>query len=73
MQRTVYVDALARAAEVLGGAEALRAYLDVPMNALVLWIQGFARPPDDVFLRVVELLNERDVRALQEAIRPRPD
>lgn len=73
MQRTVYVDALARAAEVLGSADALRTYLDVPMSALGLWIQGFARPPDSVFLRVVELLNERDVRALQEAVRPRPD
>ena len=73
MQRTVYADALARAAEVLGGADALRAYLRVPMSSLVLWIEGFVRPPGSVFLQVVELLNERDLRDLQETMRPRPD
>jgi hypothetical protein len=72
MQQTVYARALSRAAQILGGSEALRAYLNVSMRGLAMWMQGGARPPDHVFLRVVDLLTEHDLKALQEENRADP-
>ena len=54
----MYSHALRRAAEILGGAEALRAYLDVSMVQLRVWMQGHTKPPDSVFLKIVDLLSE---------------
>jgi hypothetical protein len=65
MRKTVYSSALVRAAEILGSTEALRAHLNVPMSGLRLWLSGYDRPPDEVFLRVVDLLAERDMSELR--------
>jgi hypothetical protein len=73
MRKTVYSRALARAAKILGSTEALRAYLNVSTRGLELWMHGYARPPDHVFLRVVDLLTECELQKLQEASRPSPD
>ena len=54
-----------RAAEILGDMEALRKFLAVPMSTLTLWIQGYDRPPDAVFLRVVDLLAEQHLTELR--------
>lgn len=62
---TVYQQSLARAADILGGTEALRLYLGVSMLRLNLWVQGREQPPADVFLRIVDLLNERDLQSLR--------
>jgi hypothetical protein len=68
MRETVHTRVLRRAAEILGGFEALRAFLQVPGHILVEWTQGVARAPNDVFLKVVDLLAEHELpRVLSNA------
>ena len=66
MRRTVYPRALARAAQILGGTEELRSFLSVPKTMLDLWLGGYAMPPDDVFLRVVDLLAEHQLHEIRQ-------
>ena len=54
--QSVYMRTLARAAEVIGGFEALAAYLDVRPIYLHAWMNGTLETPPDVFLQVVDLL-----------------
>ena len=54
--QSVYMRTLARAAEVIGGFEALAAYLDVRPIYLHAWMNGTLETPTDVFLKVVDLL-----------------
>jgi hypothetical protein len=61
----MYSLALIRACEILGGIEALQAYLNVPKSDLRRWLREGARPPDHVFLRVADLLAERDLEELR--------
>jgi hypothetical protein len=58
---TVYVRALKRAAQIVGGLEALGAQLDVPVDELAHWMDGSKRVPDDVFLRAVDIVSARDI------------
>ena len=51
---------LERAAELVGGREQLRRYLDVTAVQLGLWMQGRSSPPDTVFLRLADLLADKD-------------
>lgn len=53
---SVYMRTLRRAAEVIGGFEALAAYLDVRPLHLHAWMNGTHETPTDVFLKVVDLL-----------------
>ena len=53
---TVYSRALLRAAELLGGREKLARVLRVPVSEIHKWIGGEAKPPREVFLRVVDLI-----------------
>jgi hypothetical protein len=54
----LHAQLLQRAVEKLGGlAEAAR-YLGVPEVRLRIWMRGLLAPPDDVFLRLVDLLLE---------------
>ena len=69
MTHTLHSRALQRAAELLGGTEQLRAYLRVPMRQLQAWMQGKSRPPDAVFLRVVDVLAKEDPIAAREPAR----
>jgi hypothetical protein len=64
VQQTVHTRALHRAAEILGGRVALCGYLDVRAGLLDLWMQGAWPPPLSVFLRVVDLLLEQQVKEL---------
>ena len=64
MQRTVYAGVLLRAAEILGGREALIDYLGVPPARLEPWLSGEADPPADVFLRTVDLVVEHNLKGL---------
>ena len=66
--RNVYVHALRRAAQTLGGVEALRAHLQVSMNQLVAWMYG-EPPPDAVFLKVADLLAEEELAAIRQGLR----
>ena len=50
---------LERAAEILGGAEQVAAYLGVSPAHVRIWMRGMFSPPADVFLRLVDLLSEQ--------------
>ena len=54
---TVYGRALRRAADILGGKDALRARLHVPIRQLEQWLDGTAMPPTDVFLSAVDIIS----------------
>ena len=53
---SIYSRALQRASELLGGRDKLAAYLDVAPADVQKWISGAARPPQAVFLRVVDFI-----------------
>lgn len=59
---SAYARLLQRAAEILGGEEPLRLRLGVSRLQLHQWLQGRARPPDNVFLRIADLLDEKQKR-----------
>ena len=63
VRTTVYQRTLVRAAEILGGKEKLRAYLRVPARRLEAWLAG-ERPPVDIFLRAVDVVNPRGASSL---------
>jgi hypothetical protein len=65
----VHARAIQRAAQIVGGVEALRAHLGVSMNDLRRWMDGEARPPDAVFLRVVDLLADDELATLKQSLR----
>jgi hypothetical protein len=78
--QSVYMSTLRRAAEVIGGFEALAAYLDVRPIYLHAWMNGTLETPTDVFLKVVDLLmyehfalaDKRSARRDHEAHAPEP-
>jgi DNA-binding transcriptional regulator YdaS (Cro superfamily) len=53
---TIHLRTVQRAAEVLGGIEALQGHLGVPMTHLSLWLEGTAPVPTEVFLRCVDVV-----------------
>ena len=57
-----YQVALARAADLLGGAVELSRRLQVPLADLRHWLHGSSRPPRGIFLRVVDLVTEESVQ-----------
>lgn len=57
MPNAVYIHALRRAADVMGGAHQLRAYLRVSIYQLQAWMGGAETPPTDVFLKVVDIIS----------------
>jgi len=60
----IRIGALCRSAQILGGSRALRAYLNVSALVLAGWMSGTAPPPRDVFLKVVDLIVEKDLQDL---------
>ena len=65
MPTSVHARALSRAAEILGGPDALQRYLNVPIADLRRWMQGHERLPDHLFLRVADLLAESEISQLR--------
>ena len=63
MTVSVYSRALGRAADLLGGREKLAKVLQVPAADLDAWIADRAKPPRDVFLRVVDLILDETAQA----------
>jgi hypothetical protein len=59
------MQALRRAAEILGGPLELRGYLKVSALVLTLWMSGACATPTEIFLKVVDLIVERDVSDLK--------
>jgi DNA-binding transcriptional regulator YdaS (Cro superfamily) len=55
---------LRRAAEIVGGEEALSMRLGVTPSHLALWIRAAGEMPDAVFLRAVDIVLEHDVSQL---------
>lgn len=63
---SVHLAALQRAAEILGGREALAQYLDVPLQLLDLWLDGHTAPPPDVFLLAIDVVVEHGVAQMRD-------
>jgi hypothetical protein len=55
---------LRRAAEIIGGEEALALHLGVTPSHLALWIRALGETPDVVFLRAVDVVLEHDAGQL---------
>ena len=74
VRHTVYSRAIMRATEILGGTPALGAYLRAPSAQVLRWMNGVEVPPQHVFLKVVDLLCERDLTELRggEVLRDQP-
>ena len=47
---------LARAAQALGGAQALCTRIAVPLREMTMWLEGKSTPPMYVFLRIIDIL-----------------
>jgi hypothetical protein len=56
MAASVYSRAFQKAAELCGGRDKLCKILQVPKADMDRWIAEEAKPPRDVFLRVVDLI-----------------
>jgi hypothetical protein len=56
MAASVYSRTLQKAADMLGGRNKLARTLRVPMKDLEAWIADEAKPPLNVFLRVVDMI-----------------
>lgn len=56
MSASVYSRAVRKAAELLGGREKLSRTLQVPSAEIDKWIAGEAKPPREIFLRIVDLI-----------------
>ena len=48
-----------------GSEREVRAYLNASALVVGLWISGAATPPPDVFLKVVDLIIEKDIDSLR--------
>jgi len=51
--------AIARAASMIGGLEALAARIKVPERQLAYWLRDIGTPPDTVFFDVIDIIIER--------------
>jgi hypothetical protein len=69
VSKNVHVRAMRRAAQALGSVEALRAHLQVSMSQLCGWMEGESRPPDAVFLKVVDLLSDEELATIKQGLR----
>jgi len=66
---TVQARALRRAAELLGGPDALAHHLRVPRERLNYWSSGVVPTPPDVFLTIVDMLIEHGLTEAQREAR----
>lgn len=57
---TLYARTLKRAAEVVGGTEALAVQLKVVPSHLAQWMDGAEPTPPEIFLKAVDLISEHD-------------
>jgi hypothetical protein len=67
--QAIYVRELTRAAEMLGGPDALALYLNAPAKVIDLWLAGAAPIPHWAFDKVVEALVDRDIDGLPMGLR----
>ena len=64
-RNSVHCRALVRAAEIMGGVEALSAHLGTSQAQVVLWMNGHQLPPQHIFLRVVDVLCDNNLAEMQ--------
>jgi hypothetical protein len=64
----IHQRALKRAVKILGGDEQLRTYLGASEVELTTWT-GQGELPRKIFLRLVDLITEEDVRTVQAVSR----
>jgi hypothetical protein len=55
----IYIRTLHDACKALGGEHKLADYLGIDVTIVNDWLNGNGRPPDSVFLRCVDLLEDR--------------
>lgn len=72
MTASVYSRALLRAAELLGGRDRLAQVMRVPRDDLDRWMSGGAKPPREVFLRVVDIILDETAAASDANDTPEP-
>ena len=73
MAASVYSRAIQKAADLLGGRDRLAKVLLVPVAEIDRWIADRARPPREVFLRVVDIvLDEGGVPGADTPLDPAP-
>lgn len=73
MTASVYSRAVQKAADLLGGRERLAKMLVVPVAEIEKWIADKARPPREIFLRVVDIvLDESGSSGAGEPLEPPP-
>ena len=65
---TVQARTLRRAAELVGGDDALARQLKVNPKHLDLWVRGLAEPPADVFLKAADIVSEHDLRQMAKRV-----
>ncbi len=58
--------AIARAASMMGGLEALAERINVPERQLGYWLRDIGTPPDTVFFDVIDIIIERAGKAAPE-------
>ena len=63
---TVYTLVLDRAAQILGGYEKLREFLNVPSSLMRRWFDGSSPPPAEIFLKLVDIVSEESLSQLVE-------
>jgi len=72
MAASVYSRALRKAAELLGGRDKLAKILQVPRDDIDKWIADEAKPPREVFLRIVDLILDEGGPAGETGDSPEP-
>lgn len=75
MGKPVYQRSVEMAAEILGGRDAVARYLGVNPNDVLSWLEGRTEPAISLFLRLVDLIEEKTVTAARTAtvVRSRKD
>jgi hypothetical protein len=68
LHHEIHRRALRRAAEILGGNEQLRAHLGVTEADFATWKEA-QELPRKVFLRLVDIITDEEVRQVQRAAR----
>ncbi|HET7670709.1 MAG TPA: hypothetical protein VFK84_09900 [Burkholderiales bacterium] len=65
--RQVYMRTLQRAADIVGGPDALAQRLKVTPSHLELWLKGIESPREEIFLRAVDIVSDEQIDAMKKA------
>jgi DNA-binding transcriptional regulator YdaS (Cro superfamily) len=65
-ERDLYLRTLRRAADIVGGEQALAIHLKVTPSHLALWLKGLEQPTTEAFLRAVDLVSAHELAQLPQ-------